>query len=250
MGKVFREIAHENYWRFKTLAGMQTTIPQDRDVVLYAHSLIDFHHMDRPWVGVHVIRDPRDIIVSGYLYHLRTGEEWCTNSNFDLQRPILSPRVPYTEEHKAEEWKENYIKSLGGISYQENLLKRSQSDGLYFEMDNMAGWAIENMAEWDYNMKNVLEVKFEDLMADYDHVFQSIFEFIGLKPEQADLGLKIAEKHDIGRKTDDEIKKIEHVSSKKTNRWMDFFEEGHKAYFKEKFGSILVDLGYESDDAW
>lgn len=31
----------------------------------------------------HFIRDPRDLVVSGYRYHLWTHEEWCNDPNFN-----------------------------------------------------------------------------------------------------------------------------------------------------------------------
>ena len=250
MGKVFREIAHANNWRFKTLAGKQNTIPEGRDIVLYAHSVIDFKKFNKPFIGVHIIRDPRDIIVSGYLYHRRTQEKWCINTDFSLDEPILSPRVPYSEEYKSEVWKKKYIKSLGGISYQQNLLRRSKSEGLKFEMDNFSCWTIEHMMEWDYGKKNILEVKFEDVMSSYDRAFQDIFEHLGFTNEQVKESLRVVEKHDLGRKSVKEINRIEHVSSRETNRWVDYFEGQHKNYFHKIHGSALVDLGYEKDNIW
>src|ERR1700710_1294872 len=50
-------------------------------VVLLPHSLLRAR-LDRPYRAIRMIRDPRDIWVSGYLYHCRCApwdEEWCTN---------------------------------------------------------------------------------------------------------------------------------------------------------------------------
>ena len=40
------------------------------------HSLIDRAALP-PYRGAHLIRDPRDIVVSGYFYHLWTEEKWA-----------------------------------------------------------------------------------------------------------------------------------------------------------------------------
>lgn len=39
-------------------------------------------------------------------------------------------------------------------------------------------------------------------------------------------------------------------SKGKAKSWKNYFTDKHKAAFKEKFGSLLVDLGYEKDNSW
>src|SRR5829696_3473356 len=86
------------------------------DVVVLAHSLIGRAFAARPFRAVRVVRDPRDIWVSGYLYHLRCREAWCLNTNFDPSPPIVFPRVDYSFAHYAEAWKQAYLEALGGKS--------------------------------------------------------------------------------------------------------------------------------------
>src|SRR3954466_12518100 len=54
-------------------------VPGSAAVYLFQHS----RHFDRapftgrPFRGTHMIRDPRDVLVSGYFYHLWTAERWA-----------------------------------------------------------------------------------------------------------------------------------------------------------------------------
>jgi len=212
--------------------------------------LIQFKEGELPFVGFHVIRDPRDIIVSGYLYHLRTSEKWCINSNFSKNSPINFPRVPYSQEHRSEQWKLDYLNSLQGKSYKENLRALDQSEGLLFEMENYGAWTVNSIHDWDFNRKEILEIKFESLIDDYDSTFRKIFKHIGLPESDIELCMDIAVQQDLGRKSEDEIKMMPHVSSQKLSKWHDYFEEVHKEVFKEKFGNILIRLGYEKDNNW
>jgi hypothetical protein len=248
--KVFKQISEANNWNYLVRGGKQTQLPRNIDVVLLIHSLIDISNIVKPFIGAHVIRDPRDIVVSGYLYHCRCSEEWCVNSDFNPRQPIRFPRVPYSQEHRSEEWKMRYLESLGGMSYQENLLKMSQRDGMLFEMKHYGAWTIESMRDWNYNKDNILEVKFEDLMENYDDTFRLIFDHLGFSKSKIDLGLSIASKHDLGRKKTKEIEKDEHIFSRDTNKWKNYFEAVHKEVFIKYFGNVLIELGYESDNNW
>src|SRR5581483_5322277 len=53
-------------------------IDDDTDIALFQHTH-DFQRAsagDRTIRGSHMIRDPRDLVVSAYYYHLRTSESW------------------------------------------------------------------------------------------------------------------------------------------------------------------------------
>ncbi len=248
--QVFKEICKENSLKFTTLLGKQTKIPDGYDVVLFAHSQLDFCCIEEPFVGIHLIRDPRDVIVSGFLYHQCTEEKWCINIDFPSTSPILFPQVPYSQQHKTEDWKKNYLNSLCGKSYQQNLLDRTQAEALLFEIENYGSWTIEDMGAWLYDRKNILEVRFEDLMDSYDVVFEKIFKYVGFDGDMLNRAKNVAIRHDISRKSDSEIRNMKHVSSRRSKKWQQCFEEAHKEVFKSKFGDILIRLDYEINGDW
>lgn len=250
LSKIFRQICVVKNWKYQVLVGNQSRLTETTDVVLFAHSQIDLFNITKPYIGVHVIRDPRDIVVSGYLYHLRTNEEWCINSDFSSKPPILFPKVPYSKQHQSENWKRKYLEGLNGVSYQENLLSMSQRDGLHFEMNHYGAWTIENMRNWNYSRDNILEIKFEEIMSNYDDTFHLLFEHLGFSISEIEMGINIASHHDLGRKSTEEIRKMDHVSSKNTTKWKKYFELEHKRAFIRRFNNVLVELGYEKDNNW
>src|SRR3954453_13600334 len=58
--------------------GFVPAIEPEPDVVLLPHSLVG-QNPAHPYRAIRLIRDPRDIWVSGYLYHLHCTEAWCVN---------------------------------------------------------------------------------------------------------------------------------------------------------------------------
>jgi hypothetical protein len=237
-------------WRFREVFGQCERIPTDADVVLFAHSLVDLRSAPGPYVGAHWVRDPRDVIVSGYLYHRRCSEPWCLNTDFSTRPPIVYPRVPASQQHRPESWKAAYLASLGKRSYQQNLLQRSQREGLLFEMDHYGAWTIESMMSWDYGNTRIAEVRFEAAMSDYDGTFRALFERFGFSARQVQWALRLIAAEDLSRMTDRQLSANRHITSRQTTRWRAYFDDCLKRAFKERFGDALVRLGYETSEDW
>jgi len=250
LSKTFGSISRRMGWRFATLNGQKTELAADADVMLYAHSLIDPFGITKPFAGMHLVRDPRDIIISGYLYHQRTTEAWCTNTNFQQTAVIDFPQVPYSQRWRSESWKRDYLRLLAGRSYQEHLMSLPQNEGILFEMDRYAGWTIQSMASWNYGHPSILELRFEDLMAHYDDNFRRIFQSIGMLDDDIEVALKLAAAHDLSRKDDETIRRMKHVSSPQPQKWRKYFDDELKTAFRKRFGNILIDLGYETSHSW
>jgi len=245
----FREIAQEFGLRFRTVLGRPDTIP-DADIILFAHSLVEPDELPRGFRGVHLVRDPRDVVVSGYLYHRRTDEAWCTNVSDDVSEPIRHPRVPYSQEHRPEAWKRAYLESLGGRSYQSHLLELPRDEGLAFELDHYGRWTLESMERWPGGDPRILELRFETIMADFDGAFGSLFRHLELEGEDLAAAMELAQRHDLSRRSDEELSEDPHVSSRNTTRWKGYFTDDLRRLFKERHGHLLVSLGYEADLDW
>ncbi len=243
--RIFRELCYEFNWIFKSIPGKPDHIPNDADVILFQHSLLDFEILKLPYAGVRFIRDPRDIIVSGYLYHKRCHEKWCVNLNFDSSPPILFPKIPWSRQHHPEKWKNQYLELLGNKSYQENLIGMTEKDGLLFEMNHYGRWTIESMLDWNNANQNIVTVRFEELMASFDETFKRIFEHFGFSENQISKALGIAAKQDLNRQTNEQIIANPHISSHQTTKWRNYFNDEHKKAFRQLFGNALTRLGYE-----
>jgi Sulfotransferase domain len=85
----------------------------------------------RRFRGFHVIRDPRDIIVSGYFSHLST-------------HPVHPDENPWLMQHRA------------------RLSTLSQEEGILLELE-YASTYLERLSRWDYDNPDTYETRFEVL---------------------------------------------------------------------------------------
>ena len=98
-----------------------------------------------PFRGFHLIRDPRDLVVSGYFSHrFSHGDRW-----------------PELNRHRAE------------------LERLDVDEGLFSELD-FSGRFIHEMGAWDYGRDDVLELRLEDLVVDEVATMTDALRFLGL----------------------------------------------------------------------
>lgn len=242
---IFSSIAFVFGYSFKVIIGKIEKIPTDIDIVFIVNPAIDQDIFNSDILGIQLIRDPRDIIVSGYLYHKRTSEEWCINSQFEYSDQIMYPLVPKSQEYRSTSWKTKYLNELNGVSYQKSLNSMEVKEGLGFEMSHYGKWTIESMEKFNSFSNNFLIVKFEDLMSNYDKTIAEIFSHLKLKNSVRKNAIKISHKHDLNRKTKNEIENMKHVSSPKTTKWKEYFSPELEEEFRLNFPNVLNSLGYQ-----
>jgi len=250
LSKTLRRICDRFGWRFVQTYGRCESLPSKYDVVLFSHSETTPEIMRKMYKGIHVIRDPRDVIVSGYLYHSRCNEPWCINTDLEPSGEVDFPKVPFIKSTATREEIESYLKFLSNKSYQENLKARDFDEGFIFEMEGYSGWTIKSMAEWDYTNADVLELKFEDMLANYDQTFSDIFDWLDLTQKQQTIALELASLEDYSKMSNEQKKANPHISSTRISKWAGYFKDVHKEKFQELFGTVLVKLGYEKDNNW
>ena len=214
------------------------------DIVLLGHSLVGRDFAARPFRAIRVVRDPRDIWVSGYLYHRRCREEWCTNTNFDSSAPITYPRVDYSVEHYPESWKGAYLAWLGGKSYQENLLERDREAGLAFELAGYTGRTLDAMRGWKLATPDLLQVQLEAVMCDFDGALGAIFKHVGFSDGECAQAIELARPHDVARMSDETLAENRHIHSRTISKWRDFLSAAEIDEFERRYGDVIADLGY------
>lgn len=124
------------------------------------------------------IRNPYEIIVSGYLYHKRCNEKWCITKNLSYYDWWSQTHFLQSEKIKNKKSLDNSI-FCKDSTYQETLNSLNQDDGIIFEMKNVAKLTIEGMCDFNYfESKNVINVKLENLIHDYDHEISKILDFL------------------------------------------------------------------------
>lgn len=223
---VLSEFARRTDCVFSTTVESQPEISNDG--FLFCHDS-RLPNITRDFRGSHIIRDPRDLIVSAYFYHLKTQEIWCAKPN--AHNTDLPPNV----------------------SYQAHLRSLTQEEGLFYEMTHVSGAMIEHMANWDYQNPAFLELKYEQVIGNEEQTFQQLFEWYGLGEDQVRLATSIAKKRarTHARPSLRNFLLANHVKSgSHVDQWRQYFTPRLKHRFLERFGNALIKLGYETNNAW
>lgn len=196
----------------------ELSIDGSPDFIFDDHSRI--MSLDLPtYLGVHLIRDPRDVIVSGYHYHKWTEENWANQ---------VSPKY-------------------GNMSYKQKLNSfDNEVEAFSFELNHIGSETISEMMQWDYDNPAYLEVKYEDLLANERDVFYKIFEHYGFG-DDVHKCVEIAQKYNFNNLKGTFGK---HLRKGQSGDWKNHFSEDLKEEFKDKFPGVLEKLGYESDSNW
>jgi hypothetical protein len=194
------------------------------DIFLQRKSKIDLGNLPS-YRGSHIVRDPRDIVVSAYKYHLWTSEAL-----------VHEPRTEFGER-----------------SYQQELLRLNESDGLALEIERCAP-QFADMSQWDYTNPNISEVRFEDVRSDEQSEFARIFRHYGFTEEVVARSLSFVEYFSFNKSKQRQEARghtgPSHLRSAIPGEWEEVLEPRHKDRIKELCGEFLIHRGYEADLNW
>lgn len=217
------------------------------DVLAYTNARQQFLDGLDDCRGFHVIRDPRDILVSAYFSHLNSHptDGWSA-----------------LEEHR------------------QRLQTCSEEEGLTLELEFIED-VFSALAEWRYDRPEMLELKMENLVVNASEGIVDVFVHLGLvDPEElpldrqlqraADRGaghlaaearrverfelLSIVYDHRFakkagGRAVGQEDQKS-HYRRGQAGDWRNHFTPPLAAAFAERYGDLLLRLEYEQDERW
>lgn len=179
--------------------------------------------LDRQDVRIlHLIRDPRDVLISAMHYHKASRESW-------LHEPIPG---------------------YDNLTYQRMLQTLPTKDAQYvFEMENSSASTFRDMIEWNYGRANCFEARYEGLRQDTDlAIWQRIMTFLGFDAEEQAAGSRRFWQNSLfgglsrlGNK---------HVRSGAVAQWQREFTPELATAFLKRFPGLLQTLGYETSDAW
>lgn len=181
---------------------------------------------------VHLIRDPRDVLLSGCVYHHLAGE-------------------------KGERWLHAPNPAWGGLTYQQKLRAiESDNEKLLFEMDGKHLEYVEQLRAWPFGRPGIFELRYEDLMRDSDcALFRRALSHLGLEGEQLERGARIFWEQSLFggmARPDDRPEHVDrHISSDgRLQRWRRELPRAVGEVYAERYGADLVALGYEPDQSW
>lgn len=180
---------------------------------------------------MHIIRDPRDVLLSGVAYHLHAGPRG--------EKFLHAPRD-----------------DLGGLTYQQHLQRLGCfEDRLGFEMENRHAETVAEMLAWPWGHRSAHELRYETLMTDRDgRLFGSALDHLGLVGPARAIGIHAFLDNSLFAGLADPARRsarVEaHVTSGTPRRWLREMPRGFGRRYAARFGTALVRLGYETGTDW
>jgi hypothetical protein len=171
--------------------------------------------------GLHLIRDPRDVILSGVSYHAHSDESW-------LHQP--QPQ-------------------FGGRSYQQQLNSLDEIGRFRMELERSAATSIDEMRTWNYQDDRFFELKYEGLFEDEDDkLARAALTFLSF--DERDMVSALGAFHDHSLRGKLIPADHRHIRSGRPRQWRDQYRRIHGEMFLDQLGDCLLELGYERDHSW
>lgn len=202
----------------------------NQDCTAYNICSLSGHYLDLDQFedirAVHIIRDPRDMIVSGYYYHKRAGEPWCNYVNpTDDDWNIVNACVPHQLPADT-----SFADYLNNVSIEEGLAAEIEFRKKHFE----------NMMKWPVDDERVLTVKYEEILGNEAATFRRIYDFYGFP-----FHTKIAASVYAQRYSAKSNRRLSaHIRNPNKGQWKELFTQELKAQFNDQYGSLLEKYGY------
>lgn len=173
------------------------------------------------------VRDPRDMIVSGYFYHKRGAEDWCNVVNPVIEDWfVVNGNIP-----AAMSPRHSYSSYLNSISLEEGLLAEIEFRKNHYE----------SMLKWPTADPRMIIFKYEDILGNEKDVYKKIFEFYELPFIDRTVGTFLSGKYSAKNSS----KKKLHIRNPEPNQWKKHFTPKVSEYFHERYSGILSKLGYD-----
>jgi len=173
MMKTFREIAGALDIPF-TVKERDEAIEVRPGIYFDSHCLFTEAQLKAADGGFRMIRDPRDVIISGTFYHIKAAEDW-------LRKPQIR---------------------FDGLSYAEAISKEPADHARFvFEMKYVARRTIAGMGgRWKVGRaaSYIEPVMYEDLIEDFDTSrFSEVLKSLGFNDEEVEIGRNIFLKNSL-----------------------------------------------------
>jgi hypothetical protein len=173
------------------------------------------------------VRDPRDLIVSGYHYHKKGAEKWChekrpKGSDFDSFGDAPVKDTP------------------SGESYYDHLNRVSVEDGLIAEI-KFRKRSFEAQRHWArIQSDRLLLLKYEDILGREVEAFRRLASYYELSLIDTQKFLFFAKRNSAPRK----VSQGGHIRNPSPSQWRSIFSPKVEAFFDEHQGETMDVLGY------
>jgi hypothetical protein len=187
---------------------------------------VDINRLDQDFRIVRFVRDPRDLVVSGYFYHRRGAEPWfrCADPTPEYWLAI-NGAVPHGMQPGH-----SLADHLGSLSIENGLIAEIQFRRHHFE----------SLRKWQSDSRIRL-YRYEDIIGNEARVFREIFEFYELSRIEGLLGTWLAARFAAGRRRGDR-----HIRNPAPRQWKQYFTPAVREYFDSRYADIPELLGYSA----
>ena len=174
----------------------------------------------------HIIRDPRDIVISAYFSHKNT--------------------------HSPNDWPEliEQRRKLNNVSIDEGLLLTIE----FLEKLSVNGVEVplfRCLDTWDYTRDNILELKYEDYIKDEEKTWHEILNFLEiydkLTKENFNGIVASASFKRLSQGRENGTENIHsHYRKGISGDWQNYFKDEHIKIFETKYFNLLKKIGYQT----
>jgi hypothetical protein len=198
----------------------------DYSVASVNNHALDFSKLGNNFRISRFIRDPRDLVVSGYLYHKKGKEPWTevkhpTESDWAVVNGATPPALP------------------AGHSYAGYLQNVSKEEGLMAEID-FRKYHFRSMLEWPDSDKRIKLFRYEDIMGNEADVFEALFAHYGVSWPTQKMARFFGDRHSAKKKSGS----MKHIRNPSSGQWKQHFTPKVEAYFMEQYEELLNKYGY------
>lgn len=187
---------------------------------------VDIRRLPEDFRIVRFVRDPRDLVVSGYLYHRRGAEPWFRT---------VSPTAEYWAPIAG-----NVPEGMpAGTSFAQYLQGLSVEDGLSAEIE-FRKHHFDSLRQWP-NDERIRLFKYEHIVGNERAVFGEIFSFYELPWYERRAGMWLADRYAARHRRFDP-----HVRDPRPGQWRGYFTSSLSEAFERQHGDLLDRLEYRS----
>ena len=175
---------------------------------------------ERGAVGIHIVRDPRDMLLSAVRFHLVSDEQWL---------------------HEPSE-------KFGGLTYQQQLTSfDTLEERVRFEIDHNMGRVIRKMFSFD-RQGVFRDIRYEDLIVDVNMtLWHDISIYLGMQGSEIIRSLEVFWRFSIFGKMKElaQSGKHSHIFNGQPRQWQTQLTPSILDMIQGEFESEITGLGYE-----
>ncbi len=184
------------------------------NVLIDHKSAIDWTRIPEQTFGLHVVRDPRDVLISSAFYHVRSTEPW-------LHKPM---------------------EAFEGRTYQETIKALPDAEErILFEIRNSTGRNIRSMLAWEYGRPLMEELRYDELIGDGSaERFGRAIATWPLTDREKDLLVGLFSYFSLAGPG----MSSRHVRNPSSGQWQQYFTPRVEQAFREAFPDAVERLGF------